>query len=57
MVTSGKQLKDMAAQYNATILLEPFYQGFMACSKSKHVFLEEVDSARIRALLDTGYFY
>lgn len=52
MVATGKQLAELAEQYNATILLEPFFQGFLASSKRTRVFLEEIDSTRIRALLD-----
>lgn len=57
MVTSGGELTYLATQYNTTVLLEPFLLRFIAGSKSTHVFLEEVDSARIGILLDTGYFY
>lgn len=52
MVTTGKELARRAAQFDATILFEPFYRGFLASAKRTRLFLEEVDSPRVRALLD-----
>jgi len=34
------------------VLVEPFFRGFFASAKRTRVFLEEVGSPRIRALLD-----
>ena len=52
MVTTGKDLAKMAEKYDATVLLEPFLGGFLASSKRTRLFIEEVGSPRIRALLD-----
>ncbi len=51
-VDTGKKLAKLAQQNNATVLLEPFYRGFFASAKRTRLFLEEVDSPHIRALLD-----
>lgn len=52
MVATGKQLAKVADRYDATVLVEPFFRGFFASAKRTRVFLEEVGSPRIRALLD-----
>ena len=52
MVTVFKQLGKTAERYDATVLAEPYFGGFFASAKRTRVFLEEVDSRRIRALLD-----
>jgi sugar phosphate isomerase/epimerase len=52
MVATGKQLALMAQRHGATVLVEPFFRGFFASAKRTRLFLEEVDSPRIRALLD-----
>jgi sugar phosphate isomerase/epimerase len=52
MVATGKQLAQLAQQHDCTVLFEPFYRGFLASAKRMRVFLDEVDSPRIRALLD-----
>jgi sugar phosphate isomerase/epimerase len=52
MVTTGKELARMAGANDATVLLEPYFQGFLATAKRTRMFLEEVGSPRIRALLD-----
>lgn len=44
----------MAARFHATILVEPFYRGFFASAKRTRLFLEEVNSPFIRALLDAA---
>jgi len=41
-----------AERHNAVVLLEPFFRGFLASAKRTRLFLEEVDSPRLRALLD-----
>jgi sugar phosphate isomerase/epimerase len=51
-VATGKELATIAARHNATVLVEPFFRGFFASAKRTRVFLEEVGSPRIRALLD-----
>ncbi len=42
----------MAQQHGVTVLFEPFFRGFLASAKRTRLFLEEVDSPRIRVLLD-----
>jgi sugar phosphate isomerase/epimerase len=51
-VKTGKELAKLARRHKATILLEPFYRGFFASAKRTRIFLEEVDSPHIKALLD-----
>ena len=52
MVATGKELARRAEAHNVVVLCEPFYRGFLASAKRTRVFLEEVGSPRIRALLD-----
>ena len=52
MVATAKDLARLAEPHGATVLLEPFFRGFLASAKRTRVFLEEVGSPRIRALLD-----
>ncbi|NQU20872.1 MAG: sugar phosphate isomerase/epimerase [Candidatus Nealsonbacteria bacterium] len=52
MVATGKELAKMAERYNATVLFEPFFRHFFASAKRTRVYLEEVGSPRLRALLD-----
>jgi sugar phosphate isomerase/epimerase len=52
MVATGKELARLADSHNATVLVEPVYCDFLASAKRTRQFLEEVDSPRIRALLD-----
>jgi len=52
MVGTGKELAHLAEQHQATVLLEPFFRGFLASAKRTRVFIEEVASPRVRALLD-----
>jgi len=52
MVATGKQLATVADRYDATVLVEPFFRSFFASAKRTRLFLEEVGSPRIRALLD-----
>ncbi len=51
-VATGKQLAALADKHSVTVLLEPFFRGFFASAKRTRLFLEEVNSPRIRALLD-----
>ena len=52
MVATGKELARMAERHDVTVLFEPFYRGFLASAKRVRLFLEAVDSPRVRALLD-----
>jgi len=52
MVATAKELARMADAHGATVLMEPYFEGFLATAKRTRVFLEEVGSPRIRALLD-----
>lgn len=52
MLATARQLAGLAEQRGATVLLEAFYRGFLASAKRLRMFLEEVGSPRIRALLD-----
>ncbi len=52
MVATGKELAALAEKHDATVLLEPFYRGFLASAKRTRLFLEAIGSPRIRALLD-----
>jgi sugar phosphate isomerase/epimerase len=52
MVETGRELAAMAERYDATVLFEPFHRHFFASAKRTRVYLEEINSPRIRALLD-----
>ncbi len=52
MTAIGKELARRAEDYDAKILFEPFYRGFLASAKRTRLFLEDVGSPRLRALLD-----
>lgn len=52
MVVTGKKLARIADAHGATVLLEPYFQGFLASAKRTRLFLEELGSPHIRALLD-----
>jgi len=52
MVAIGKKLAEMAERRQATVLIEPYFGGFFATAKRTRMFIEEVGSPRIRALLD-----
>ncbi len=52
MINVGKQLAKLAEAYQKTVLFEPFYRGFLTTAKRTRLFLEEVGSPRLRALLD-----
>lgn len=52
MVATAKELAQLAERHDVTVLFEPFFRGFLASAKRTRVFLEEVGSPRIRALLD-----
>ena len=52
MVATGRRLAELAAKHDAKVLLEPFYRGFLASAKRLRLFVEEVNSPRVRVLLD-----
>jgi sugar phosphate isomerase/epimerase len=52
MLATTRQLAEMAERHDATVLMEPFFGGFFASAKRTRAFLQEVNSPRIRALLD-----
>jgi sugar phosphate isomerase/epimerase len=52
MVATGRELAERAERHDATVLFEPYYRHFFASAKRTRVYLEEVDSPRLRALLD-----
>lgn len=52
MVGVGKELAGLAERHGATVLVEPFFRGFLASAKRTRVFIEAVGSRRVRALLD-----
>jgi len=52
MLATAQELAALAEQYKATVLFEPFYRHFFCSAKRTRVFLEEVGSPRLRALLD-----
>lgn len=51
-IATVKELARIAEAHDATVLLEPIYRSIFASAKRTRVFLEEVASPRIRALLD-----
>lgn len=52
MVATGKELGRIADGYGATVLLESHFMSFLSSAKRTRTFLEEVNSPRVRALLD-----
>jgi sugar phosphate isomerase/epimerase len=54
MVATAKELDAIAARYDAKVLFEPFYRGFLASAKRLRMFLEALNSPRMRALLDAA---
>jgi len=51
-IATVRELARLAEVHDATVLLEPIYRSIFASAKRTRVFLEEVGSPRIRALLD-----
>jgi sugar phosphate isomerase/epimerase len=51
-VATMKSLAERAEKYDVTVLCEPMHRSFFSSAKRTRVFLEEVGSRRIRALLD-----
>lgn len=54
MVATGRQLAELAAKHDAKVLMEPSHISFFASAKRLRTYLEEVNSPRIRALLDAA---
>lgn len=52
MIATGKNLAEMARRNQATVLVEPYFDGFFASAKRTRMWLEEVGSPHVRALLD-----
>jgi len=52
MVETGRKMAEMAERHDSKILLEPFYRGFLASAKRLRLFVEAVNSPRVRVLLD-----
>lgn len=52
MVATGKCLAELARRHQVTVLVEPYFAGFLASAKRTRLFLEAVDSPHVRALLD-----
>jgi sugar phosphate isomerase/epimerase len=52
MIATGRRLAEMAEKHDAKVLLEPFYRGFLASAKRLRLFVEELNSPRVRVLLD-----
>jgi sugar phosphate isomerase/epimerase len=52
VVATGKRLAALAEKHDATVLLEPYFGSFLTSAKRVRVFIEEIGSPRIRALLD-----
>jgi len=52
MVATGRELAALAERYSATVLFEPFFRHFFASAKRTRIYLEEIGSPRLRALLD-----
>lgn len=54
MVTTGRQLGEMAAKHDAKVLMEPSHWSFFTSAKRLRTYLEDVNSPRVRALLDAA---
>ncbi len=52
MLETGRELAALAERHQAKVLLEGFYRGFLASAKRLRMFLEEIHSPHLRALLD-----
>lgn len=52
MVAVGKRLADLAEKHQTKVLFEPFFGSFLSSAKRARLFLHDVGSPRIRALLD-----
>lgn len=52
MVATGRELAKLAQDRGATVLLESYFGSFFASAKRTRVYIEEIGSPHIRALLD-----
>ena len=55
MVTRMRRIAALAEKHDAKVLLEPFYRGFLATAKRLRLFVEAIDSPRVRVLLDPAH--
>jgi len=53
-IDTFRRLAELAERHEATVLIEPFFGDLFASAKRTRCFIEEVGSARIRALLDAA---
>jgi sugar phosphate isomerase/epimerase len=52
MVATARRLGEMAEKHDAKVLFEPYFQSFFASAKRVRLFMEELNSPRLRVLLD-----
>ncbi|MDD4103133.1 MAG: sugar phosphate isomerase/epimerase [Kiritimatiellae bacterium] len=52
MVATARRLGDLAEKHDAKVLFEPYFQSFFASAKRVRLFMEELNSPRLRVLLD-----
>lgn len=52
MVATARRLGEIADKHDAKILFEPYFQSFFASAKRVRLFMEELNSPRLRVLLD-----
>jgi sugar phosphate isomerase/epimerase len=52
MIATGKELARVADAHDATVLYEPYFQGFLSTAKRTRIFIEEIGSPRMRVNLD-----
>ena len=52
MIDVGRRLAALADKHDATVLLEPFYRGFLSSAKRLRLYVQEIGSPRVRVLLD-----
>ena len=52
MIATARKLDGLAAKHGAKVLFEPYFQSFFASAKRVRLFVEELNSPRLRVLLD-----
>jgi len=52
MIATARKLDELAAKHDARVLFEPYFQSFFASAKRVRLFVEELNSPRLRVLLD-----
>lgn len=52
MIATARRLGDMAAKHDAKVLFEPSFLSFFSSAKRVRLFVEELNSPRLRVLLD-----